>query len=177
MCAGAAEGRIVGNGHGMSGAKYAVVLDDDDEGIDNIDRLPNPIVIAVDIDAQQADLAAESIVLEQCVDVVSVDECRDSLEVMPPIEIALLYASDVFLAAVHDESMPIVVYKKEPRIGLAVVIHSEFDERVPVRLDIQRVDQVLDDAIVAELREYLELRVAQALHWPTLLTGDEQLRR
>src|SRR5258706_220828 len=52
---------------------------------------------------------------------------------------------------------PVVVHQQEARIRLGVVVDAELDEAPLARRDRQPVDEELDEAVVAELREHAEL--------------------
>jgi hypothetical protein len=45
----------IGNGHRMAIAEERIILNDDNIGLADIDRVPNPIIIAINIDRENTD--------------------------------------------------------------------------------------------------------------------------
>ena len=83
-----------------------------------------------------------------------------SLEVVAPVDVVTTDALDVRGGRVHDQTLPVIVHEQEARVGLAVVLDPEFDERAVG--DRHVVQQVLEDAILAPLGEHRELALTQA---------------
>jgi hypothetical protein len=156
------EGRVVGHGDGVLRAEEAVVLHGDDHRIDRLDALPDPVVVAVDVHAEQPDPAAEAGGGEERVDVVAIDPGVQRGEVVAPVQVGGAHLVHVRAAPVEDETAPVVVHQEEAGIGLQVVLHAELDERLLVPPDPGLPHEVLEDPVFAELGEDLELRVGQA---------------
>ena len=65
------ELRVVRNGDGPIGAKKRIVFDDDQRGRQAESALPHPVVDAVDVDAEQIDVAGKPAGRHQLVDVLA----------------------------------------------------------------------------------------------------------
>src|ERR1700682_5033064 len=64
------EFRIVWNGDGKLGSENTVVFHNHDYRIDNVYLLPDPIIVAIDVDAQEPNLTRKPRFLQEIVDVV-----------------------------------------------------------------------------------------------------------
>src|ERR1035441_3146444 len=67
-------------------AKQAVVLNDDDPRTQRLNRLPYPVLVAINIDGQQSDIAGKTGVLQQSIDVVFGDPRALGLQVKLPVD-------------------------------------------------------------------------------------------
>ena len=74
-----------------------------------------------------------------------------------------------FRARIDDHAAPVVVGQQETRVRLLVVLHAKFDEQLG--RDVDRLQQVLDDSIVTELRIDLEFGVV-VLQMHELVSDD-----
>ena len=160
VCARPVEGRVVRHGHRPLRPEDAVVLDDGHERLGG-HGLPDPVVVPVDVDREQPEVAVEAVLAEQVVDVVAVDEGAHRTDVVAPHERARGDGADVRVAVVDDQPAPVPVHEQEPRVRLAVVLDADLDEPLGAPRDADPPDEVLDDAVVAELREDPELGLAE----------------
>src|ERR1700676_1546970 len=96
------ELRIVRNGYGQIGTENAVVLHDHNYRIDNVDLLPNPIVVAIDVDAQKSDLTSKPRFAEQIADVVAINKSAIRGERVTPRNFIVPDGANEILAAIHD---------------------------------------------------------------------------
>src|SRR5262245_37344180 len=103
------EVRTIGHSDGVQVAEHAVYLANDDGGPYAIDGVQHPIVIAVDIDAQDAELTVETMRGDQLVDVLCGDERAYRRQVMPPIERVVAEAAHVVFVAVDDQPAPTTI--------------------------------------------------------------------
>jgi hypothetical protein len=85
MSFGSDEIGIIRHGDRMVSSKDAIVFDDYNHGIDDIDPFPNPVVVAVKVNAQQPDLAAESRAFDEAIDIIGVYERADYGHIISPI--------------------------------------------------------------------------------------------
>src|SRR3977135_941254 len=90
---------IVRDRHGQIGTEDAVVFHDHNYGIDDVDLLPNPIVVAVDIDAEKSDLAAKSGFAQEIVDIVAIDKSAMRSQRVAPINFIFANEADGILTA------------------------------------------------------------------------------
>jgi hypothetical protein len=88
--------RLIGHDQRQRRTQRRVVFDHDDAGICHLDRFPDPIVIAVNIDAKQVNFAGHFRLFEQGIDVLGGDEIFDKLE------LAFMEKRDEILANVRD---------------------------------------------------------------------------
>src|SRR2546429_470396 len=78
------ERRIVWHAAGRLCAESDVVFRDDDPRVHDADGFENPIVVAVEVDRQQADVALDSGCPDQGIDVRAVDEGGLRVDVVTP---------------------------------------------------------------------------------------------
>src|SRR6202000_612362 len=71
---GAVEVVVARDGDGVQVAEDGVVLADAEDRVGGGDGLPDPVVVAVDVDAEQADVAGEASGGDEVVDVLGGDE-------------------------------------------------------------------------------------------------------
>ncbi len=153
------EGRVVRDRDRRLGPERRVVLEDQDPRRDDIDRLEDPQVVAVEVDREDADVALDPRAPDQAVDVVAVDERGHRLDLLAPPGRVAREPALVRVRAVEHEAAPVVVDQQEARVGLRVVLDAELDEHVVLDRDLG--DEVLDDPVLAELGEDLELGVGE----------------
>ena len=69
---GAAAGvvRLVGNGERHRRPQSRIVFDHDHARLDHLDRLPHPVIVEVDVDAEQIDLSVEVAASDQRIDIL-----------------------------------------------------------------------------------------------------------
>lgn len=91
MCCGAIEFACVGNGDGVIWAKYAIPLGHNDHWIHDINLFPDPVIVTVDVNTENSDVAGKAAIADQTVDVVTVNPRSDSGEVVSPVNIAATY--------------------------------------------------------------------------------------
>lgn len=159
----AAELGVVGNGDGVDVSEDGVEFGDDDNGLDDVDGFPDPVVVAVDVDAEEADLAGEVGLGEEGVDVVAVDEggFGDEVEaVVAPVSDGEVRECGV---AVDDEPAPVAVLEEEAGVGFGVLAYAELDEGVEAGWDGEALDEPVDDAVLAPLGEDFEFGVLEGL--------------
>ena len=120
-------------------------------------RLPDPVVVPVQVDAEEPDLL-ERAPGEQLLDVLGGDEGLHRRQVVAPVELVAPNRAHVLGRAVDDQPAPVVLEQQQPCSRFRVVLGAELDERVRRR---EAAGEVLDDAVVAELREDAELDLAQ----------------
>src|SRR5690606_3412800 len=70
----ALESRIVRHGAGKLRAESCVVLDTRDSWQDAGERLPEPVIVAVDVEGQQIDLARDAAAADELAQVLARDE-------------------------------------------------------------------------------------------------------
>ena len=81
MRPGAGEIRFVGHGDRVFAAEQTVVFTNYDTRPDRIHFLPYPVVIAVDVDGEQVDLALEALLGQRVIDVLGRDPALQDLPV------------------------------------------------------------------------------------------------
>src|SRR6187455_1353583 len=79
-----------------------------------------------------------------------------SCKIVPPVERVFPDVFDMPFVTVDDHSTPVVVQQQVAGIGLTIILYAEFDECLR---HIQVVNEVLNDAIVAELGKNLKLNL------------------
>src|ERR1700730_12960853 len=152
------EVRIVRNGYGQIGTEDAVVLHDHNYRIDDVGLLPNPIVVAIDVDAEKSDLTGEPGFAQQIVDIVAINKSAIRGEGVTPINFIFPDEADKILAAVHDQAPPVIVQQQKARVRLPIIPDAELDKRIRQRR--QAMNEILNDPIVTELGKSLELGIA-----------------
>ena len=100
---------IVRNGHSQVGPKYAVVFDNDDHLIDRIQFYPDPVVVAVDVDAQESDFTGKASFAQEFVDIIARDPGASRGESVAPIDFAFLNLTDALFIAVQNDAAPVVI--------------------------------------------------------------------
>ena len=151
------EAGLVRDGHCAVCPEEAVVFGHENSRRDTVDRVEDPVVVAVDVDREQADVPGDAAAKEDVIHVVTVDEGRNRVDRRPPGESALLEEPLVGTAHVDDQAAPRVVHEQKPRVRLGVVLDAELDEDAV--LDRHPLNEELDDSVLAELREDAELRL------------------
>src|ERR1700694_4752440 len=143
------ELRVIRHGDGAIWSEDAVVLHDGNHWLDAIDRLPNPVVIPIKVDAQEANLAFETTPSDYLVDVLASNKHSLRPKGVPPKQGVNTQAGEAGGGRIHEQALPVVVHEQEPCVGLAVVLNTYFDETVWQGL--HEIYQVLDNPVVAEL--------------------------
>ena len=143
------------------GREFCIVLDDNRARLDDVNRLPNVIIVAVDVDAQQINLADHAALGDQLVDVVLGDERVQAFELIvsdrgikPRVDLG-----DRLLIALEPQPAPTFV-QQIMRIALESVLDAELDERLIGRAD--SIENLLDDAVLVVLRINLETVALEA---------------
>lgn len=154
---------VVGDGDGVDVSEGGVELADDDDGLDDVDGFPDPVVVAVDVDAEETDFAGEVGVGEELVDVVGIDEGGPGNEVVAVVARFLDGEVSECGVAVDDESAPVAVLEEEAGVGFGVVAYTELDEGVEAGWEGEALDEPVDDAVLTPLGEDLELGVLEGL--------------
>src|SRR5437763_12088938 len=93
----------VWNANTMLAPENTVILANDDPRADNIDRIPNPIVIPVNVYAKQTEVPREP-GCNQAVDVIPGNKCIQRGQVVLPINGVILNARHVWLASINHET-------------------------------------------------------------------------
>src|SRR5467141_1304829 len=78
------EGWIIRNDDGIQISKNRVVFTDRDDRVDRFNCFPDPVIIAVNVNAQEADFTRESAFLKYLVDVLPRNKGTLGLQSMPP---------------------------------------------------------------------------------------------
>jgi hypothetical protein len=93
-------------------AEDGVVLADAEDRVGGRDGLPDPVVVAVDVDAEEADFAGEAGCGDEVVDVVRGDEGLFDGQIVLPVEAVGLDGGEDVGAGVQDEAAPVVVLQE-----------------------------------------------------------------
>src|SRR5713226_2520289 len=149
MCRGTMESCVIGNCKSMFASEYTVVLCDHNNGCHNVDSLPNPIVISVNINAQYANFSMKSILLNQFINIVSINPGMYSSKVMPPISVIFLDIINIAFTSVHYETAPIIIYQQEASVRLCVIFYPKFHKGAAIWADM--VNKILNDSVIAKL--------------------------
>src|SRR5262249_19060937 len=142
-----------------------------------IDCLPNPIVIAVDINRQQSDIAINPSGPNDIIDIVPGDECALGTDVVPPINFTAADPFDVLNAAVDDKPRPIILDYEKPCVGLNIILNAEFDEGLFFHGDM--ANKELQDTVLTPLREHAKLSLvnsSRCLGLPSLDSANGLLK-
>src|SRR5205823_15115406 len=99
------------------GPEYAIVFGNDDTRLHYVDSIPNPVVVAVDVDGEQAEVLVESTIANEVVDVVFGDEGALRLQIEAPGNSIILNVANVFFRAVDDHPVPAVVHEQEAGVA------------------------------------------------------------
>jgi len=146
---------------GSDQIRYSIRHNDD--RIHHIDLFPDPVIVSVNVDAENSDISGETAVADQTVDVVAVNPCSDCGQVVSPVDVAAAHPFHVFSAAIDDQPAPVVTLEKKSRVGLQVVLDAKFDECLLTTIDTGLTDQILQDSVFTILRENLELSLVQVI--------------
>ena len=103
------EIRLIRNDQIEQVAENSIVFDDDDMRSCSFDDLPDPIVVSVDINAEDADFPVEAGVANDLLDVIGCDERAFRDQIVLIRDRISLDCLDVVRAAVVDEPAPVAV--------------------------------------------------------------------
>ena len=145
------EGGIVRRRYPSLRTEVAVVLANDYSWRNTIDRFPNPVVIAVDVDGQQSNVPRDSRFCQEAVYVFGGDERLLGLQIGRPINCIPFDEIDVARAPVDHEARPLIVGQQKARIRFLIILDTEFNEQLA--LDGNVPNQILNDSVLAPLRE------------------------
>src|ERR1700730_16975643 len=145
------ELRVVRDGNFGVDAEMTVVFADHDARRYRLDRLPHPIIVAIDVDREQTDISCHTVIGNEPIDVFPRNEGVLSLEIAGPVYAVTPDEADVLGTAIDYQPTPMVVGEQETGICLEIVLHSKLDEQRPV--DGHSRDEILDDAVLSPLRE------------------------
>src|SRR5271169_3005645 len=139
-----------------------IIFDHDYTRINPSDGFPNPVVVIVDIDAEQIDFARGAASLEQRIDVFGEDKCLDQVE-LAVAEQGRKIAPDargVLRTSFDPESVP-ALDEKFDSIAFNANFNAELDEAAIGHPDPP--EYLLDDSVLVALRVNLEAITQQAL--------------
>src|ERR1700730_8426945 len=103
------ELRLIRNRDREMWAEDAIVFHNHDYRIDNRDFLPNPIVISIDIHAQEPDLAGKTSFVQEVIDIIPGNKGATRSERMAPRNLIMLNVINGILVAIQDQAAPVVV--------------------------------------------------------------------
>src|SRR5438046_5448765 len=104
VCRTTLKRRIIRYCHRMLGSKSTVVFDYYQHWIHAVHPLPDPIVVPINIDTQQADLAAEARRRNQVIDILGSDERTQRREIMTPIDAVIHDMTDILGFGIDHDS-------------------------------------------------------------------------
>src|SRR6202035_259020 len=143
--------RIVRNDQRQRRPQRRVIFDHDHARLDYRDRLPDPVVVVVDIDAEEIDLAGDAALFEQRIDILGGDEgFADRQPAL--IEKRLEIFADLFDARRRTfEPEPAPAFdQKLDGIAFDAGFDAELDENPVAGSD--PLENLLDDAVFVGLR-------------------------
>ena len=94
------ELRLIRNRDREIGAADTIVFDNNDCRIDHRDFLPNPVVISIDVDAQEADLTGKPSCAQELIDILPSNKGATRSERLSPINLILLNVIDKILVSI-----------------------------------------------------------------------------
>ncbi len=173
----AVELRVIRHADSGIRSERAVVFHDQDPWADHVDSVENPVVVAVDVDGQKPNIASDPSTRDRLVDVLARDEYGERVDGVTPPDRIRPDEVNVRGPTIEDQPAPVVVAEQEPCVRLAIVANTKLDKCVVFYR--HPTDQVLNDAVLAELREDSELGIAQRAvsprsHRATLNSADSQ---
>src|SRR6266446_2507668 len=110
------ELRLIRNRDREIWAEDTVVFHNHDYRIDNRDFLPNPVVIAIDVDTQKPDLTGKTGLVQELIDIIPSNKSATRSERMAPINLILLNVIDGIFVSIQDQTAPVIVQKQKARI-------------------------------------------------------------
>lgn len=155
--------RIIDLRNCKRGRPGAVILDNHNSGVDRCYGLPDPDIVTIDINAEQADLAGHAAFGEQLVYIVPRNKGLRGLE-LAVLDIGgqmLADLRDVFVATLEPQAAPATGQQRQ-RIALDTAFHTEFDEGAR-HLVTETTDDFVDDTILIVLRINLVAKAREAL--------------
>lgn len=72
------------------------------------------------------------------------------------------YVRYIFTGCVHDKSRPIIIDEQKPSVCFIIIFHSEFNKSPLGGENSTFSDQILNNSIFPELREYAKLGIAES---------------
>ena len=153
------ERRLVGHRHAARRAEAGVELDDEQARRDHRDRVPNPVIHAINVNGEHVQLALETVLGEEVVDVLLSDEVGANLDVLRRDGVAAVVegpsAVGERITAVHEQPAPAEMQRKVRGVALRAVLDAELDESLVRRADLGK--EVEQQPVLAELRVNLAL--------------------
>ncbi len=101
--------RLVRDGHSFAAAEDTIVFHNHDSWSDRRDGFPDPVVVAINIDAQNSDALAKTGILNDGIDIFAGNETGQGSEIMSPIDLLVSDSRDVMLTSIHHKTAPIIV--------------------------------------------------------------------
>ena len=135
--------------HQLRGREYHVGFDHDDLGAKVVDRPPDVVVVAVDIDHQKVEVFRNAAIFEQNLDVARPNPCvhRGGVRKSFVVVGKFLRASPV---ALNLEACPAVVQHQVAHIAvLDPVVSAKLNGKLGTRFD--DFEDLLDNTVLAEL--------------------------
>src|SRR5271165_2825322 len=101
--------RLVRDGQSFAAAEDAVVFHNHDSRIDRRDGLPDPVVVAINIDAQNSDAPSKTGLVNDGIDIFAGNETGQGSEIVSPVDLLASDARDVMLTSIHHQPAPVIV--------------------------------------------------------------------
>jgi len=146
----------------------------------HINGLPNPVIVAVDINTHQPDIPPEVVCVDQLVYIIAVNKCTFCRKVIAPINILPLDVGDVFHRTIDHKATPISDKQQQARIRFTIVFNPEL-HKCP-RYSRQLFNKPVNNPILTPLRKAAKLHIGKnpntceaPVHFCRQQTLDDQL--
>src|ERR1700730_11847086 len=123
------KGGIVRGSDRVLRTESTVVLNDHNARCHHIHGIPEPVIIAINVDRHQADITLQSRLGELLVDSLSRQKRRPSIYRVAPAKLGLVVQETAMrLARIEKYTTPVVGYEQEPSIRFSIVLDPELDK-------------------------------------------------
>src|SRR5260370_14252553 len=130
--------------------QYAVVFGNYDAWFQRLDRFPNPVFVAVDVDRKKSNVFGETAIEKEGIYILSRNPGAFRLKVELPMDLVRLNISNIGLAGIQHHPLPVVVDEEKPRVAFFIVLYTEFDKDLILNGDFAY--QVLNNSVLVPLR-------------------------
>jgi hypothetical protein len=107
--------------------------------------LPDPIVVPIYVDAEEANFTVESWAGDHAIDVFCIKEGSDRSQIVFPISRRATNCGYILLAAINNQAAPVVVHQQKTGIRFNVRFDTKLNKGVQPLRNSSSANQVLYD--------------------------------
>src|SRR5258708_32915324 len=117
--------RLIWNRHCFGASEDSIVFNNYDGRIYRSDGFPDPVVIAVNINAEDPGTPGKPGFLNDRVDILAGNEARQSGKILPPVDLITSDKRNVILAPIDHQPAPVVINQPPPPPRLPPPLHPQ----------------------------------------------------